>query len=147
MKRKFELMIPVGIVSLLVIFLVLCLVSFSLLSLSSAVADKKLADKMVNRTTEYYAAVSEANKILADVDEQLLSFRKNVTNKEEYDRMTKDMATDWQIPINDSQVLSVEIHILYPENDGEHCYEITKWQTANTDDWTPDMSQPVYQGQ
>lgn len=145
MKKKMEFVIPVGIVSLLLIFLVLCLATFSLLSLSSASADEKLAIKVTERTSEYYNAVYKANEMLKNLDEQLLSIRKNVSNQAEYDKMTKDINTSWQIAINDSQVLAVSVAILYPDETGEHFYEITKWQVINTDEWIPDLTQPVYQ--
>lgn len=62
-----------GISLMLLIFLSLCLMIFSLLSLSGAAADEKLSRKAANRTTEYYAAVSTANKMLAEIDELLAS--------------------------------------------------------------------------
>ncbi|MCD7765459.1 MAG: hypothetical protein LUH53_02945, partial [Lachnospiraceae bacterium] len=60
-----------GISLMLLIFLSLCLITFSLLSLSGATADAKLAQNSAERTTEYYAAVSEANEILNEIDTQL----------------------------------------------------------------------------
>ncbi|MCD8105550.1 MAG: hypothetical protein LUF35_11265 [Lachnospiraceae bacterium] len=60
-----------GISLMLLIFLSLCLITFSLLSLSGATADEKLSQKAADRTTEYYAAVTEANKILSEIDTQL----------------------------------------------------------------------------
>ncbi|MCC8045126.1 MAG: hypothetical protein LIP12_06460 [Clostridiales bacterium] len=57
-----------GISLMLLIFLSLCLITFSVLSLSGANADEKLSQKSADRTTEYYAAVTEANEILSEID-------------------------------------------------------------------------------
>lgn len=60
-----------GISLMLLIFLSLCLIIFSLLSLSGAVADETLSTQAADRTSEYYAAVTEANARLAGIDRQL----------------------------------------------------------------------------
>ncbi len=67
-----------GISLMLLIFLSLCLITFSLLSLSGATADAKLAQNSADRTTEYYAAVSMANEILGQIDAQLADALQNV---------------------------------------------------------------------
>ncbi len=63
-----------GVSLILLIFLSLCLIVFSLLSLSGAVADETLSSQAADRTTEYYAAVSSANALLAQIDEQLAEY-------------------------------------------------------------------------
>lgn len=71
-----------GISLLLLIFLSLCLIIFSLLSLSESTADLNLNRKSADRTTEYYAAVTRANEILAQIDEQLLTFLRESADTE-----------------------------------------------------------------
>lgn len=44
----------IGIASLLVIFIVLCLVVFATLSLSTAMNDHRQSQKMADHVTEYY---------------------------------------------------------------------------------------------
>lgn len=63
-----------GISLILLIFLSLCLITFSLLSLSGATADERLSQKAADRTTEYYAAVSAANEVLAEIDTKLAKY-------------------------------------------------------------------------
>lgn len=65
-----------GISLMLLIFLSLCLIVFSLLSLSGAVADEKLSQKAADRTTEYYRAETAANEILSRIDAQLAAYLK-----------------------------------------------------------------------
>lgn len=60
-----------GISLMLLIFLSLCLITFSVLSLSGANADEKLSQKSADRTTEYYAAVTRANEVLSEIDARL----------------------------------------------------------------------------
>ena len=63
-----------GVSLMLLIFLSLCLIIFSLLSLSGAVADETLSSQAAERTTEYYAAVTAANNVLAQIDSQLAAY-------------------------------------------------------------------------
>ncbi len=71
-----------GVSLMLLIFLSLCLIIFSLLSLSGAVADETLSSQAANRTTEYYAAVTSANEVLAQIDTQLAAYLREAENPE-----------------------------------------------------------------
>lgn len=63
-----------GFSLLLLIFLSLCLVTFSLLAASESAADRRLSEKSADRTTAYYEANTEANRRLAEIDEQLAAY-------------------------------------------------------------------------
>lgn len=63
-----------GLSLLLLIFLSLCLITFSLLSVSESSADRKLSTKAADRTIEYYVANTNANERLAEIDAQLASY-------------------------------------------------------------------------
>lgn len=66
MKKREKISIPaVGGSSLLVIFAVLCMTVFALLSLSTAQAEKRVADAAAQAVTEYYAADLQAQEIFA----------------------------------------------------------------------------------
>lgn len=60
--------VNIGSSSLLVIFLVLSLVAFAVLSLVSAHSDYKLTSRLAEHKTEYYDASSKAEEILAQMD-------------------------------------------------------------------------------
>lgn len=65
-QNKREFAIPmVGGSFLLVIFAVLCLVVFSLLSLSTVLADQRLGDASLQAIISYYEADSQAEMIFA----------------------------------------------------------------------------------
>ena len=52
---------------ILVIFAVLCMTVFALLSLNTALADKRLKDASLRGTEAYYAADCRAEEIFADI--------------------------------------------------------------------------------
>lgn len=82
-----------GISLILLIFLSLCLMTFSLLSLSGATADERLSQKAANRTTEYYAAVNAANEILADIDAALADYLTEAASDESHSTNTDTIAS------------------------------------------------------
>lgn len=67
MKKERFSNINAGGVLLLMIAALLCLAIFGALSVSSAYADLRLADKLVDSTSNYYAADAAAQKKLAQV--------------------------------------------------------------------------------
>ncbi len=84
-----------GVSLMLLIFLSLCLIIFSLLSLSGAVADETLSSQAAERTTEYYAAVTSANEILAQIDAQLGEYLREAESSESTQTAdTKDPSGD-----------------------------------------------------
>ena len=58
----------IGASSLLVIFLILCLVSFAILTLTSAKSDADFAEKLAYHKTNYYAACNTAESTLDEID-------------------------------------------------------------------------------
>ena len=71
MKRKKALGVNVGSSSILLIFVILCLVCFAALSIVSANADYKLGQKILKRTSAYYDACNQAEKSIAAIDRTL----------------------------------------------------------------------------
>ena len=57
-----------GISLIMLVFVVLTLVSFAALSLTSARADRRLSEKYKEQTTAYYQARNESRRYLADYD-------------------------------------------------------------------------------
>ncbi|HEX3038224.1 MAG TPA: hypothetical protein VHO94_04435 [Oscillospiraceae bacterium] len=72
MKQKNELHLSVGTSSILMIFVVLCLTTFGVLSYVTANADYKLSQKNADAVTAYYKADTKANELLKTIDSQLL---------------------------------------------------------------------------
>lgn len=80
--------VNIGSSSLLIVFLVLCLTTFAILSLSSAQSDYSFSKKFAEHKTEYYEASSRAEMILGEIDqvlaetaEQVNAAQKNTAQK------------------------------------------------------------------
>ena len=58
----------IGASSLLVIFLILCLVTFAILTLTSAKSDSDFAEKLAHHKMNYYAACNTAESTLDKID-------------------------------------------------------------------------------
>ena len=71
--KKKPLRLNVGTSSILMIFVILCLVCFATLSIISASADNKLSNKVLERTTAYYNACNEAEISLSQIDNALIA--------------------------------------------------------------------------
>ena len=65
MNRKTDYRVGVGASSILMVLVVLALAAMSLLSLSAARNSEALGDRALDMTTNYYQAVSEAQRMLA----------------------------------------------------------------------------------
>ncbi len=72
MKRKSSFFPGVGASSILMIFVVLCLTMFGVLSFVTANADYKFSTKNANAVENYYEASSSAQQKLAEIDSALL---------------------------------------------------------------------------
>lgn len=112
-----------GASSIAVILAVLCLMVFSVLTLSEALANSRLSEGAAESVEEYYAAECAAQERTA----QLRAEGKNGTYS-------------FEVPVNDVQTLMVEVKI------SGDSYEILKWQKAYTADWSADDSIDVWKG-
>lgn len=143
MKQK-RYGVNVGSSSLLIIFVVVCLVSFAALSIVSANSDYKLTKRMAQRATDYYSACNSAYRALADIDRTLLSIYETSGSEEEFYAQT-GYTKSFAYPVSDIQSLRVVIEIHYPENSGAARYTITEWRLITTGTLEYDESLPVLQ--
>lgn len=129
-ERRTSLPPMVGVSSLLVIFAVLCLTVFALLSVSTVQADRRLSEASAAAVEGYYAADCMAEEILA----RLRAGERPEGVREENGSCTFACA------ISETQVLVVEAAV-----EGEE-YRILRWQAVSTADWQADDSLPVWGG-
>lgn len=134
--------INIGSSSLLVIFVILCLVSFAALSIVSANADYKLSARMLERTTAYYEACNQAESNIARIDATLQEVYEACSSEEEY-FSTVGHFKAYAVPISDIQTLEVIVDILYPTVPGEPFYSIRSWQAVTTGEPEYDDSLPL----
>ncbi len=141
--KKRGLPLNVGTSSVLFIFVILCLVSFAILSLSSAMSDYKLSSRVAENSQAYYDACNSAEEQLASFDKTLKNlYDTGISRSGYYDSVGKKKT--FAIPVNDVQTLEVEIRILYPEKEGESFYDITSWKTETTADLEYDDTLPLF---
>jgi hypothetical protein len=129
-----------GTSSLLLIFVVLSLVSFAVLSLSSALSDKKLTDKTVEKNVSYYEACNEAYEKLADLDKKLIDIYKTSSDEASYLKACEELDLEMIIPVTEYQGLEVKVTPNYPTSDNDVFYSITVWKLIHTSEPKLDFS-------
>lgn len=114
--------------SLLVIFAVLSLTVFALLSISTVQADARLGDKSRSAVTDFYKAECEAETILARLRAGELPLGVDQNGN----------LYTYRCEISPSQALMVEVSITGSQ------YTIFRWQVVSTIQWQPDDKLPVW---
>lgn len=156
MKKNNSPVTNIGLISLMMIFIVLCMVIFAVLSLSSAIAADRTGQKNADHTTEYYDASNKAEEILADMDDIFSDSYQKANNTEDYYRSILERLPDtvnaiqtdgqieasYQTDVNDSQALFVRIAALpfqeIQEKENYSFYKILTWQVIQKDSWEGD---------
>ena len=137
-----EFHINVGSSSILLIFVILCLISFATLSIVSANADAKLSNRVVERTSAYYDACNRAQADIANMDNTLAAIYDDSFDEDEY-FMAVGHKKSYIFPISGLQTLSVTLDILYPQEAGDPFYRITSWQVITDSSDLEDEEEPV----
>jgi hypothetical protein len=87
MKRRHDAIKPgvnVGFISLLMIFMTLCLATFSALALSTVEADRNLTKRTANSVRNYYIVENIGQTFICDLDELLARVNNETYSEEEY---------------------------------------------------------------
>jgi len=120
----------IGAASLLVIFAVLCLSVFALLTVATVQANERLEDHAESAILDYYRADCEAEEILAQL--RCGNIPEGVT--------LNDGIYSYTCPISKTQLLAVAVTVR------DKNYEILRWQAVSTTDWKPEDALPVWTG-
>ena len=127
--------------SLLVVFAVLALTVFALLSLSTVRADVRLGDTAEQAVSDYYTADCQAQTVLTylrtgetlpdgiDVSETITHYPARV-----------ERLCSYVVPISDSQELQVEVLVTGSD------YKVLRWQAASAGEWEADNSLELWDG-
>ena len=129
MKRS-DTPAAVGGSSLLVIFIVLCLTVFAMLSLSSVQADGRLSTASAEAVQAYYAADCEAEEILAQLRQGTVPEGVAVSGNRYC----------YECIVADTQKLVVEAEITGRD------YRILRWQTESTLTWQEEGTLNLWDG-
>lgn len=123
-----------GAVSLVMIFCVLCLAVFAVLTLATADREAKLAEMTARNAADYYEADRRAVEAAA-----ALQRGKDVS---------ADITVTWSgdvasftVPIGEDQALDAAVRV----QDGKPC-EILRWRTVYTGTWEPEEYLNVWDG-
>lgn len=132
MKNKERFSLPaVGLSSLLVIFVALCLAVFAQLAMSTAKADDKLSEQNHQAVMDYYQAEREADAIVAQIRSGMIP--EGVT--------CEDGVYSFRCVISETRALEVEVRL------EEDTHTILRWQVVSTTDWQADENLPVWDGE
>ena len=124
---------PVGGASLLVVFAVLCLTVFALLSLSTVRANGRLSETSAQAVADYYAADCAAQEILARL-------RAGEEPEGVEFRGFGELYASYACPISDQQELRVEVVL----RDGG--YTVLRWQAAPVSEWGGNETVDLWNG-
>ena len=147
--------VSIGISSLILIFVMLCLLTFSVLSLVSARADMRLSQRSADRTAAYYDAENRANDILLSVISCIEEYKDSPDASVFYQKLRERLdgqngilftgadSLEYEVLLDKEQLLSVSLEISYETyDDGSH-YRILAWNTVSTHEWESDGSLPL----
>ncbi len=135
-----------GFSTILLAFVMICIVTISALSLITANSDYKLSKKVAEKNTAYYLAEEQAYDILAQVDQALAKAYVETSNEHDYykaaesalqslgygtyEKDTSICTYSYNITIADNQYLQVILLIQYPTTDQDTFYLIKTWQST-----------------
>lgn len=150
-KSRTTTSLGIGTTSILMVFVILILVTFSILSLSGAKTDQKLGNMTLKRTQDYYEAENQAEKKLAEIDQKLyfakgqMDFVNTLSDIDGIIILEEKKQVSYKEIMSDKQYLDVLIQLQW--NDGKQIYQYKKirWQTVVTGEWTVEDDIPVYQ--
>ncbi len=145
--------VNLGSSSLILIFIVLCLGTFALLSLSSAKKDLDLAERNEQAVAEYYRADGKGEEFLMEADRAFSqALEKHPDNPDAFLRETLGDAwngerkqAEIQIPMANGQALSIVLGLSWEE--GEKQLKVIEWRVVNVEDYEIDQNLPVWDGQ
>ena len=156
--------INIGFSSIVMVFIMICLVTFATLSVLTAHSDYRLSQKMADKTTAYYKADAIARDMVELLDNQLFNiYLEGSSSDYFYEAVsTTDFSAaapsdihnitlknvengtllSYEVPISEVQTLHVTLQINFPLAEGECFTTITRWQTVTEN--APDESDEYF---
>ena len=143
----------VGYVSVMLIFAVICLTIFAVLSFKAAISTDTFNERSGDFLKQYYAADSQAKETLSKLNDCMLEARGSMFFDEDFQEGAKAIegvtvsqtpqgfAAKYIVPINDRQELAVSILF---DNNGK--YKIEQWQSRDMSVETSDPHLGVWDG-
>ena len=160
-RRNENSAISAGGAIIIIIFVVLCLTIFALLSFATSFADKKLADRNMQSIQQYYEADASASEKLAQIYNFIHDYykaditdttnqTKNINtysleeafgdaNNFDFDASLINLDSEisettvlYYTPMNDIQTISSEVIFYYDSENNKLSYKISEWKIVLT---------------
>lgn len=152
-KQEIKYRANIGGSSLILIFIVMCLVTFGILSLTTAKNQWNLAERNAQAVKEYYRADGEGEAFYRLVEETAAFSRSSFSEEErqkaffkeelkERYREEEDVAAE-VIAMERGQALLVELR---PAFGSRTETEVLKWKVIQTEDYEIDRFMPIWSG-
>lgn len=136
-RRNF---LSAGLSSILLVIVILCLITFAVLSLASADSDYRLSEKAAENNTAYYEGYSAAQEKLKAIDEKLFRLYNESKDEEEYFTKVFD-AFDTEDPaegndtniIKDAETATESVTESAKDHDSDSAEDTLDFVTATTE--------------
>lgn len=134
----------IGSTSLILIFIVLCLATFGILSLGNARREDALSERSAAAVKAYYLADSQAEEFVGMIDQALKGAEGKKAMEQAvgqyYQADTDTVMTD--IPMEAGRALRVELAVDWDTR----AYEVLAWNVYERESYEIDQSTPVWTG-
>ncbi len=154
-KKKFGGVIGVGYISIMLIFTVICLTIFAVLSFQAAYSNNQLSSRSEEFTQQYYSADLAAKNTLAELDRIAADAQNEFSFEDSFSEAASELdgisltlvpegvRADYSVEINERQMLSASV--IFYSDPAEERYRIISWK--NTSEEIPtDDHQSVWDG-
>lgn len=160
-QKKLPFFSGAGLTSLFMVFVILCLTAFAVLSFSAVKSDWKLTNKHMQSIQSYYAADAKAQLILSEFDAKILRLHNetpSITEEELAKKLNGTVIDGITLSIAEgadksSITFSVpagaiqEIQVTLLPQKGENRYQVIKYKLAASQEWDGnDQPLTVWQG-
>lgn len=134
-----------GFSTILLAFVMICIVTISAISLLTANSDYKLSKKVAEKSQAYFKAEEEAYLLLEEIDTLLsLAYQESSNENEYYNACIHQLSVlgygtyetndnthvySYSVPIANEQSLVVVLTLHYPLGSNDSFYQIQSWQS------------------
>ena len=135
--------VGVGSASIILVFAVLCLTVFSLITLLVARNDKALVDAEVELVVGYYEADALAERVFAEIRKAgvITDSIPGVDIKTDLDIESGNGLVEYTCKISDKKALTVKLAV------DDSSFEILSWKMIDTEEWVFDDKLNVWDGE
>lgn len=142
MKKKLSFS-NFGFSTILLCFVMICVVTFSALSLVSSFSDYKLSKKVADKNTAYYHVQEVAYEKVADIDAlAVTTYKKSTDAKSFYETIRpalisygtvtdgeEGLSLTWAETLAEDHFLQISLRISYPTEAQDAFVEIVEWRS------------------